>query len=199
MPCPIVLVGPGRRDEVYLNTPARLAAATTLDYLLLLLADKVPGQPVPLWQPTRLLGTLTGVLVLFGTLRAGFSRQKAREILEPLAALGLVVLVAFAAGHGYRLPGGGRTPPAARCGLGLCPFPGACGHWHGDRSLIPLHEVCSRSLSSPCPARSGAGSRPESIARPQGRGLGIWYEECTLCHRSRSSQPPVRTRRSAFA
>jgi len=47
-----------------------LAAATALDYLLLLLADKVPGQPVPLWQPTRLLGTLTGVLVLFGTLRA---------------------------------------------------------------------------------------------------------------------------------
>jgi ferredoxin len=51
-----------------------LAAATTLDYLLLLLADKVPGQPVPLWQPTRLLGTLTGVLVIFGTLLALASR-----------------------------------------------------------------------------------------------------------------------------
>jgi hypothetical protein len=56
-----------------------LAAATTLDYLLLLLADKVPGQPVPLWHPTRLLGTLTGVLILFGTLRALVSRIKKPE------------------------------------------------------------------------------------------------------------------------
>jgi nitrate reductase gamma subunit/ferredoxin len=56
-----------------------LAAATTLDYLLLLLADKVPGQPVPLWHPIRLLGTLTGVLVLFGTLRALVSRIRKPE------------------------------------------------------------------------------------------------------------------------
>jgi ferredoxin len=56
-----------------------LAAATALDYLLLLVADKVPGQPVPLWQPTRLLGTLTGVLVLFGTVRALASRIRKPE------------------------------------------------------------------------------------------------------------------------
>jgi ferredoxin/nitrate reductase gamma subunit len=56
-----------------------LAVATTLDFLLLLVANKVPGQPVPLWQPTRLLGTLTGVLVLFGTLRALVSRIKKPE------------------------------------------------------------------------------------------------------------------------
>jgi hypothetical protein len=56
-----------------------LAAATTLDYVLLLLVDKVPGQPVPLWQPTRLLGTVTGVLVLFGTLRALTSRIRKPE------------------------------------------------------------------------------------------------------------------------
>lgn len=53
-----------------------LAAATTLDYLLLLVADKVPGQPVPLWQPTRLLGTVTGMLVFFGTVRALVARFK---------------------------------------------------------------------------------------------------------------------------
>jgi len=53
-----------------------LAAATTLDYLLLLVAGKVPGQAVPLWQPTRLLRTLTGVLILLGTLRALGSRIK---------------------------------------------------------------------------------------------------------------------------
>jgi nitrate reductase gamma subunit len=56
-----------------------LAVATTLDYLLLLLADKVPGLPVPLWHPTRLLGTLTGVLILFGTLSALASRIRKPE------------------------------------------------------------------------------------------------------------------------
>jgi nitrate reductase gamma subunit len=47
-----------------------LAAATAFDYLLMLLSGKVPGQAVPLWQPTRLLGTLAGMLILFGTARA---------------------------------------------------------------------------------------------------------------------------------
>ena len=56
-----------------------MAAATSIDYLLLLLADKVPGQPAPLWQPTRLLGTLAGVLILFGTLRALLSRIRKPE------------------------------------------------------------------------------------------------------------------------
>ena len=51
-----------------------LLAATAIDYGLLLLADKVPGQPEALWHPTRLLGTLTGVLVVFGTTRALLSR-----------------------------------------------------------------------------------------------------------------------------
>jgi nitrate reductase gamma subunit/ferredoxin len=53
-----------------------LLAATAIDYGLLLLADKLPGQPVALWHPTRLLGTLTGVLVVFGTTRALVSRVK---------------------------------------------------------------------------------------------------------------------------
>ncbi len=56
-----------------------LAAATTFDYLLLLVADKVPGQPVPLWHPIRLLGTVTGMLVLFGTLRALSARIRKPE------------------------------------------------------------------------------------------------------------------------
>ncbi len=51
-----------------------LLAATAIDYGLLLLADKVPGQPEALWHPTRLLGTLTGVLVVFGTASALVSR-----------------------------------------------------------------------------------------------------------------------------
>jgi nitrate reductase gamma subunit len=53
-----------------------LAAATGVDYLLLMLAGKIPGQPEPLWNPTRLLGTLAGMLVVFGTTRALVSRTK---------------------------------------------------------------------------------------------------------------------------
>lgn len=56
-----------------------LAAATGFDFLLLILAGKVPGEPVPLWNPTRLLGTLAGVLVVFGTIRALLARFKKPE------------------------------------------------------------------------------------------------------------------------
>jgi nitrate reductase gamma subunit len=51
-----------------------LGVATGVDYLLLMLAGKVPGQPVSLWNPTRLLGTLAGVLIVLGTVRAMVSR-----------------------------------------------------------------------------------------------------------------------------
>ncbi len=44
-----------------------LGVATGLDYLLLLVAGKVPGQPVPLWHPTRLLGTVAGIFLVWGT------------------------------------------------------------------------------------------------------------------------------------
>jgi ferredoxin len=44
-----------------------LGLATSLDYLLMIVADKVPGQPDPLWWPTRLLGTLAGLLLMYGT------------------------------------------------------------------------------------------------------------------------------------
>ena len=53
-----------------------LAAATAIDYLLLLVADKVPGQPDPLWYPTRLLGTLAGILAIYGATLAIISRLR---------------------------------------------------------------------------------------------------------------------------
>ena len=56
-----------------------LAAATGVDYLLLMLAGKVPGQPEALCHPTRLLGTLAGLLVVFGIIRALVSRIKKPE------------------------------------------------------------------------------------------------------------------------
>ena len=51
-----------------------LAAATAIDYLLLLIVDKVPGQPEPLWHPTRLLGTVAGMVALYGVTFALISR-----------------------------------------------------------------------------------------------------------------------------
>lgn len=92
-----------------------LAAATALDYLLLLVADKIPGQPVPLWHPIRLLGTLTGVLVLFGTLRALVARIKKPEkysshsLLSDWLFLWLLLLVTvtgFLVEAGLYLPSG---------------------------------------------------------------------------------------------
>jgi ferredoxin len=77
-----------------------LLAATAIDYGLLLLADKVPGQPVALWHPTRLLGTLTGVLVVYGTIRALVSRTKkpdkysSHSLLSDWLFLWLLLLVA---------------------------------------------------------------------------------------------------------
>jgi ferredoxin len=44
-----------------------LGVATAVDYLLLIVADKTPGQPDPLWWPGRLLGTVAGLLMMYGT------------------------------------------------------------------------------------------------------------------------------------
>jgi nitrate reductase gamma subunit len=53
-----------------------LGVATGLDYLLMIVADKVPGQPDPLWWPTRLLGTLAGLLMMYGTSLALVERYR---------------------------------------------------------------------------------------------------------------------------
>jgi len=44
-----------------------LLAATILDYGLALLGIKATGTPVPIWYPVRLLGTVAGVLLVYGT------------------------------------------------------------------------------------------------------------------------------------
>ncbi len=53
-----------------------LGVATALDYLLLIVADKVPGQPDPLWWPTRLVGTLAGLFLMYGTSLALIERYR---------------------------------------------------------------------------------------------------------------------------
>ena len=44
-----------------------LLAATILDYGLALTGIKATGTPVPIWYPVRLLGTLAGILLIYGT------------------------------------------------------------------------------------------------------------------------------------
>jgi ferredoxin len=44
-----------------------LLGATILDYGLALLGIKATGTPVPIWYPVRLLGTLAGLMLVYGT------------------------------------------------------------------------------------------------------------------------------------
>jgi len=44
-----------------------LLLATGLDYGLALLGIKETGTPVPLWYPVRLLGTVAGIMLVYGT------------------------------------------------------------------------------------------------------------------------------------
>jgi len=51
-----------------------LAAATGLDYIWMIMGSKIPGQPDPLWWPNRLIGNISGLLLVYGTALAIFSR-----------------------------------------------------------------------------------------------------------------------------
>jgi hypothetical protein len=44
-----------------------LLAATLLDYGLEIIGVKATGTPVPIWYPVRLLGTVAGVMLVYGT------------------------------------------------------------------------------------------------------------------------------------
>ena len=43
-----------------------LLAATLLDYGLALIGIKATGTAVPVWYPTRLLGTVAGIVLIYG-------------------------------------------------------------------------------------------------------------------------------------
>jgi nitrate reductase gamma subunit/ferredoxin len=44
-----------------------LLLATAINWLLSMLVDKVPGMPISFWHPTRLLGTVAGIFMVYGT------------------------------------------------------------------------------------------------------------------------------------
>lgn len=71
--------GPAEEDEIPLPRRRRilhlvtmwgflgLLAATLLDYGLALLGIKTTGTPVPIWYPVRLLGTMAGIALVYGS------------------------------------------------------------------------------------------------------------------------------------
>ncbi len=54
-----------------------LLAATGLDYGLALLGIKATGTPVPVWYPVRLLGTVAGLALIYGTTMLIIDRARA--------------------------------------------------------------------------------------------------------------------------
>jgi ferredoxin len=56
-----------------------LLAATILDYGLALAGIKATGTPVPIWYPVRLLGTVAGILLVYGATMLIMQRYRGRE------------------------------------------------------------------------------------------------------------------------
>ena len=56
-----------------------LLAATILDYGLALVGMKATGEPVPVWYPVRLLGTVAGLLLVYGATMLIVQRYRGDE------------------------------------------------------------------------------------------------------------------------
>ena len=56
-----------------------LLAATILDYGLSVAGIKATGTPVPIWYPVRLLGTVAGILLVYGATMLIVQRVRGRE------------------------------------------------------------------------------------------------------------------------
>jgi ferredoxin len=75
-----------------------LLAATIIDYLLVVAINKVPGQPDAIWYPPRLLGTMAGLALMYGTTVALAGRFAPRDkhsshsLLSDWLLLGLLFL-----------------------------------------------------------------------------------------------------------
>jgi ferredoxin len=91
-----------------------LLLATALDYLLDIVGVKATGTFVPLWYPTRLIGTLSGLLFMYGVSVLLYKRvrtvDKAHSLSRPsdwifLALLGLSGVTGFIIEIALYLPG----------------------------------------------------------------------------------------------
>jgi ferredoxin len=94
-----------------------LLAATGLDYGLALIGAKETGTPVPIWYPVRLLGTMAGIFLVYGTTALIVDRARAanRSVLRSRTAdwmlLGLLWITGVT-GFGLELALYLPTPPS---------------------------------------------------------------------------------------
>ena len=154
-----------------------LLLATTLDFGLEIVGLRETGEAVPIWYPVRLLGTVAGVVLMWGVTHADDPPlAQGRAHGAPLVHLRLDVPVAAVAGRPDRIRHRAGAVPAAGAGLGLCPLPGARGHRHGAGAAGALHQVRARHLPAgrALPAVTGAASTGDlSSARIiGGRAIG---------------------------
>ncbi len=132
-----------------------LLAATILDYTLDILGVKPTGAAVPIWYPIRLLGTLAGLLLLYGTSMLIFRRlRRADEILQKFRFVGLDFPGHDVAGGCQRVRFGALALPAAGALVGLLGVFVPCDGGDGAGFTGPLHQICPCLLSyaGPVPA-----------------------------------------------
>ncbi len=126
-----------------------LFAATILDYGLDVVGIKKTGEPVPIWYPVRLLGTVAGVLLVYGVTMMIIDRARHASTSvarSTNADWTLLTLLWITGVTGFGLELALYLPRAAGMGLLGVPVPRRGGH--GARTARPVHEAGARGLSA---------------------------------------------------
>ena len=149
-----------------------LFAATILDYGLDIVGIKETGTPVPIWYPVRLLGTVAGVLLVYGVTMIIIDRARrastsvARSTNADWTLLTLLWITGVT-GFGLELALYLPEPP----GLGLLGVPVPRRGGHGARPAGPVHEAGARGLSARrAVLRGPRSSRPEKARQEAADG-----------------------------
>ncbi len=126
-----------------------LLAATILDYGLAVVGIKATGTPVPIWYPVRLLGTVAGMALIYGTtmLIVDRLRRANRSAGDSTAADWTLLALLWITGH-HRVPHRAGAVPAAGAGVGLLGLPLPRVGGDGTRPARTVHEVLARRLST---------------------------------------------------
>ena len=119
-----------------------LLAATILDYGLALVGIKATGTPVPIWYPVRLLGTVAGILLVYGATMLIVQRFRGdeRSVRHSTAADWTFLALVWITGV-TGLRDRDRALPAERARLGLLGLPLPRRGRDGARPPRPVHEV----------------------------------------------------------
>ena len=128
-----------------------LFAATLLDYGFALIGLKATGTPVPIWYPIRLLGTVAGVMLIYGVTSLIVERYRARHRSVKRSTTADWMLLGLALGHRRHRVHPGAGPLPAECArLGLLGLPRPRRGRHGADAPRPVHEARARGLPTRC-------------------------------------------------